>query len=102
MTDYRRTLEDHLASLFLLNEGLQNAEALMIFLMAFGSTLRALDDGVGYTPRRDRFLTEFDNCIEQVLSGLGSDSEVVQAVRNFRQKFDQLIAEMDMYERPPQ
>ena len=67
--------------MLLLNEGLQDAEALMIFLMSLGSTLRALDDGTSNTPRRTLFLEELDRCVERVHSGLGSSPETVQAVR---------------------
>ena len=102
MSDYRRTLEDHAESLTLLNEGLQDADGLMVFLMAFATTLRALDDDDGCTTERNRFLQELDSNLKYIQSGLGSGPGTVQAVSHFRQKLDQLIGEMDMYQKPPQ
>ena len=99
-TDYRRTFEDHYQSMLVLNKGLQEGEALMVLLMALGSTLRALDDRTEDALRRTLFLEELDRCIRQVHSGLGSGPETVEAVQRFRGKLDQLIDEMDMYSKP--
>ena len=100
--DYRRTLEEHSESLWLLKEGLQDADALLVFLTAFGSTLRALDEHEDYTNLRTRFLRDFDARIEHQFSELGKGPETVQVVRRFRQKLEQLIDEMDMYQSPRQ
>ena len=101
MSDIHRKLQDHFESLFLLDLGLKDANALLSFLMALGSTIQGLDEPGDCTNLRSRFLQGLDSRIEQIHQDLDSSPETVQAVQTFRQKLDQLIAEMDMYRRSP-
>ena len=96
--DYRQTLDDHAYALSLAKEGLEQPEALKLFLIAVGKAILELDDSDDCKSQKTRFLKVLDLAMEDVVRGSGPP--VVKAVRDFRRILGQHLDEMLMYRRP--
>ena len=98
--DYRRTPQDHHDSLYLLNEGLEDASALKVFLEALAKAIQELDDDDTDTSQQTLFLTTLDKYLDKVHGTVGSAPRVVLATKTFWKVLDQHLAEMRMYRDP--
>lgn len=101
MADYRKTPDDHFMALLLLESGLQQADALKIFLIALAGTIRSLDASDDCTPRQTRFLSILDDHLRENHKNVGSAPAAVKATDDFRRVLDQHLDEMQMFARPP-
>ena len=100
--DSRRTDQDHYDALHLMKEGLEDANALKVFLMALAKAIQELDGEDADTSQQTLFLTTLDEWLDQLHPKLRSGPKIVLATKTFRHVLDQQLDEMRMYQNPPQ
>ena len=100
--DSRRTVQDHYDALHLMKEGLEDANALKVFLMALAKAIQELDGEDADTSQQTLFLTTLDEWLDKLHPKLRSGPKIVLTTKTFRHVLDQQLDEMRMYQNPPQ
>ena len=89
--------EDHYMSLHLLKEGLSDADALKLFLIALAKAIQELDESGDYKDFEKRFLCLLDEILQDLHILGESPPRSVEATKIFRQVLNQHFSDLHVY-----